>query len=192
MATILLFHAILGLRGGEEAFARALRADGHRVILPDLYDGARAETYDAAFALKDRIGDATLHARATAALAAAPDDAVLAGISFGAFMLGRLWGDRPAMPGAILLSGIAPWMTPRRAGLPVLCDIARPDPFDDESFFADWVAEAGPVALDLCRHDGAGHLFLDPTLPDHDPVAAGRAITRARDFLRRIDAARPA
>jgi dienelactone hydrolase len=39
MAEILLFHHALGLTAGVRAFAGRLRAAGHGVHLPDLYDG---------------------------------------------------------------------------------------------------------------------------------------------------------
>ena len=116
----MLFHSVLGLRQVERDIAAALEGAGRRVILPDLYDGARTDDYDEGFRLNEAIGlEAALEARARAAVAEAPDDAVLAGVSFGAFLVGSLWSERPRMPGALLLCGIAPWMEPRRPGLPV-------------------------------------------------------------------------
>ena len=88
------------------------------------------------------------------------------------------------MPGAVLFAGCAPWMSPRRAGLPVCVHIARPDPFDDEAFFEDWADGAGDIALDFHRYDGVGHYFLDTSLPDHDAAAADLCMTRSRDMLR--------
>ncbi len=186
MAHIVLFHSILGLRPAERAIADAFARDGHTVSLPDLFDGRTAETYDAAFVIKDAIGDAGPLAHARAALDDAPDDAVLAGVSWGAFLIGELWAGRPRSPGALLLCGPAPWMTPRARGLPVSCHIARPDPFDDEEFFTDWAAAADGVDLALHRYDGVGHYFLDPSLPDFDADAADRCMARARAFLKRL------
>jgi dienelactone hydrolase len=186
MAHIVLFHSILGPRPAEREIAAALESDGHVVVLPDLFGGRSTSSYDAAFRMKDEIGDAAIHARADQAVAAAPADAVLAGISFGAFLVGRFWGSRPRMPGALLLAGFAPWMSPSRAGFPVSVHLARPDPFDDESVIADWAAGAGDVALELHRYDGAGHYFLDRTLPDYDAGAAELCLERCRAFLRGI------
>ena len=184
MADVVLFHSILGLRPAEQEIASLLAAEGHSVALPDLYDGRATDDYDAGFRLKEEVGEAAIEAHARAALEEAPEDAVLAGVSFGAFLVGRFWGERPQMPGALLFAGGAPWMTPRRAGLPVSAHIARPDPFDDEAFFADWAAEAGAVALELHRYDGAGHYFLDRSLPDYNAAAAELCLERARAFLR--------
>ena len=90
MTEIVLFHSVLGLRQAEREIAAALEGDGHRVILPDLYDGARTDDYNEGFRLHDRIGEDTLVQRARAALAEASEEAVLAGVSFGAFLIGSL------------------------------------------------------------------------------------------------------
>lgn len=187
MAHIVLFHSILGLRPIEYRIAAALEENGHVVVLPDLCDGRTASSYDAGFALKDEVGEATIHERVRAALQAAPDDAVLAGVSFGASLVGHFWADRPRMPGALLIAGGAPWMEPRRPGLPVSAHIARPDPFDDEAEIEGWAQDAGGVALELHRYDGVGHYFLDPDLADYDAPAAALCLSRARDFLCRLD-----
>lgn len=186
MADVVLLHSILGLRPLERGLAATFAEDGHRVVLPDLYDGATTEDYDEGFRLNAAIGEAQLADRARAALADAPDGAVLAGVSYGAFLVGQVWSDRPRTPGALLFCGPAPWMTPRRPGLPVSAHIARPDPFDDEAFFAEWAEDAGAVALDLHRYDGVGHLFIDPSLPDYGAAAAELCLTRARAFLARL------
>lgn len=186
MAHILLFHSILGLRPAEREIAAAFGADGHAVTLPDLYDGQTTEDYEEGFRLKDEIGDAAILGRARDALAEAPDDAVLAGVSFGAFLIGEVWGERPRMPAALLFAGGAGWARGLRDGLPVQAHIARPDPFDDEQVFTDW-ADANPgVALEIHRYDGAGHYFLDRSLPDFDADAARLCLQRSREFLRRL------
>ena len=183
MADVVLFHSVLGLRQAEREIAAALEKDGHRVTIPDLYDGERTDDYDQGFRLHDRIGRETLVERAQAALAQASEETVLAGVSFGGFLIGSLWSQRPRLPGALLLCSFAPWMTPRRPGLPVSAHIARPDPFDSEEDFAVWAAAADGVALDLHRYDGVGHYFLDRSLPDYDEGAATRCMDRVRAFL---------
>ena len=44
MAEVLLFHHIQGLTAGVRAFADQLRAGGHTVHTPDLFDGHTFET----------------------------------------------------------------------------------------------------------------------------------------------------
>ena len=152
-------------------------------MLPDLYAGTWTDDYEEGFRLQEMIGQDTLVERASAVVAEAPQEAILAGVSYGAFLIGSFWSERPRMPGALLLCGFAPWMTPRRAGLAVSAHIARPDPFDSEEDFAAWKAGAGEVALDLNRYDGVGHYFLDRTLPDYDKEAAVMCMDRVRTFL---------
>lgn len=167
MAHIVLLHSILGLGPAEHEIAAELEKHGHTVALPYLYDGRVTDDYDEGFRLKDEIGDQTLETRARAAIDSAPDDAVLSGVSFGAFLVGQVWSDRPRMPGALLFAGVASWMEPRRRNVPVSVHLARPDPFDDEEFFAHWASAASGAELELHRYDGVGHYFLDRSLPDY-------------------------
>ena len=56
MVDVLLFHHAQGLTDGVEAFADRLRAAGHRVTVPDLYDGRTFPTVDAGVAHAERLG----------------------------------------------------------------------------------------------------------------------------------------
>ncbi|WP_339644884.1 dienelactone hydrolase family protein [uncultured Pelagibacterium sp.] len=184
MAHVVLFHSILGLRPVEGEIAAVFEADGHTVTLPDLFDGQSADNYDAAFALRKEVGTDAIMERARAAVEAAPPEAVLSGVSFGASLIGEFWADRPQMAGALLFAGITDWMDPPTPGLPVSVHIARPDPFDDEDYFADWVAQKGEADLQMHRYDGAGHYFLDPSLDDYNEAAAKLCLDRSREFLK--------
>lgn len=183
MPHVVLFHSILGLRAAERDLAAALEADGHVVTLPDLYEGQTTEDYEDGFRLKEATGEASIMDRARAALGKAPEDAVLAGVSYGAYLVGQLWGERPRMPGALLIAGGAGWAPTLRRGLPVQAHVARPDPFDEESFFVAWEGANPGVALEFCRYDGVGHYFLDPNLPDFDRDSAQLCLARSRQFL---------
>lgn len=183
MAHVVLFHSILGLRPAEREIACILEADGHTVTVPDLFEGRTARTYDEGFALQQELGDDRIVSKGRAALESAPETAILSGVSFGAFLIGRLWGLQPQMPGALLFAGIAPWMKDPPPGLRVQAHIARPDPFDDEAFFEEWASGAGTTSCEMWRYDGAGHYFLDRTLPDYDAAAADLCLERARAFL---------
>jgi dienelactone hydrolase len=174
MAHILLLHSVLGLRAVEHGLAAEWRAAGHDVTLPDLYAGHSAESYDAGFALLDRIGLDTVTARALAAARPLPRAPVLAGISMGAGLAARAWADRPDASAILFLCGPGPWPANAARGTPVEMHAARPDPFDDEATITRWQADNPGAALALHRYDGAGHFFLDPTLPDHDAGASRR------------------
>lgn len=183
MPHIVLFHSILGLRPIERDLAREWEAAGHTVTLPDLYEGRATDDYDEGFALFRDIGRPTIGARAAAAIAAAPAEAVLAGVSMGAGLVADHWGDRPDSRGALLIAGNAEWSPALRRGLPVQAHIARPDPFDPEEVFAEWEQANPGAVLDLRRYDGVGHYFLDPALSDYGEEAARGARAAMLAFL---------
>ncbi len=56
--------------------------------------------------------------------------------------------------------------------------------FDDEAYFADWVATAGKARVEMHRYAGVGHYFLDPSLDDYDEAAARLCLDRSRAFLK--------
>jgi hypothetical protein len=57
MADVVLFHYLQGLTDGVRAFAAELRASGHTVHTPDLFEGSRPQTIDDGVALVGDIGD---------------------------------------------------------------------------------------------------------------------------------------
>ncbi len=182
MAHVVLFHSILGLRPVEQEIAAAFETDGHTVSLPDLFGGQTAETYEDGFTLKDVVGDDLIQSRARDALDQAPATSVLAGVSFGAFLVGQLAERVPDMKGALLIAGVAPWLKPPKPGLPVQAHIAQPDPFDDEELFEGWLA-AEKTSCEMFRYEGVGHYFLDRSLADFGEEAAKTCLERARVFL---------
>lgn len=107
MADIILSHSVLGLRPIERHLAERLRARGHAVALPDLYQGAATDDLDEGFAIKARIGWGAICLKAREALAPVPGDAVPAGISIGAGVVAEFWASRPLAAGVPLLHGLA-------------------------------------------------------------------------------------
>jgi hypothetical protein len=63
MAEVVLFHHVQGLTDGVRAFAQELRAGGHTVHTPDLFDTERPATIDDGIALVQSIGDEELSER---------------------------------------------------------------------------------------------------------------------------------
>jgi dienelactone hydrolase len=185
LATILLLHAVRGLQDYQRADAARLRAAGHEVVLPDLFDGAEAATIEEGMALKERVGWDTALARAEAATAPLPPDAVLGGFSYGAAVAAELWARRPEAAGILLLHGLAEIPPTARRGTPVQLHLAEPDPFEAEEFVGELEAAArrAGCALATFRYPGAGHLFTDPDLPGHDPAAAAALWDRVDAFL---------
>lgn len=186
MATLALFHSVLGLRPVELGAAQRLRRAGHEVVTPDLYGGETAATLDEGFALLDRIGWAAVVDRARLALADMPEETVLAGVSMGTGVVAELWPERPGADRVLLLHAAAELPARVRPGLRVQLHAAEPDPFAPPGRVTALVRaarEAG-VELEVFRYPGAGHFYTDRDLPDHDADAAELTWRRVLDFLR--------
>lgn len=84
LSTIVLIHSVCGLRPAVHAAADRLRAAGHEVIVPDLFDGRTADSVPDGILIKDEIGKDELLKRAVMAVAPYSDRGlVYAGFSFG-------------------------------------------------------------------------------------------------------------
>ncbi|MFF9086421.1 dienelactone hydrolase family protein [Streptomyces sp. NPDC014991] len=185
MVHIAWFHSVLGLRPVDLLAAERLRRAGHAVVSPDLFDGATAATLDQGFRLLDRIGWATVARRARQSLGGMPDETVLTGVSMGAGVVGEVWPERPAAAGVLLLHATADLPASARPGLRVQLHAAEPDDFAPPERVAALhrAARERRVDLKVFRYPGAGHLYTDPGLPDHDPAAAELTWRRVLDFL---------
>jgi dienelactone hydrolase len=195
MAEVVLFHHVQGLTDGVLAFAGQLRAGGHTVHTPDLFDGEVAASIDDGLALVDRIGGETLTQRAEHALAGLPDGLVYAGFSYGAGMAQRLAQSRPGAAGVLLYEGCLPitgeWaIGPWPDGVPVQVHGMDKDPFfaleGDLDSAREIVETVGPRLGELFTYPGDRHLFTDSSLPAYDPEATALVIERSRDFLARL------
>ncbi|MET8970672.1 dienelactone hydrolase family protein [Streptomyces hydrogenans] len=184
---IMLFHSVHGKRPAVDAAADRLRAAGHQVWVPDLFDGWTTESVEEGMARKDEIGSDELLKRAV--LAAAPYSErglVYAGFSFGASVAQTLaLGDEKAR-GLLLLHGTSD-LAPNASvdDLPVQLHVAEPDPFETDDWLSAWylqMRKAG-AEVEVYRYRGAGHVYTDPELPDWDAEAAERTWAIALDFL---------
>src|SRR4051812_48416030 len=108
MTEVVLFHHVQGLTDGVHAFADELRAGGHTVHTPDLFDGERPASVEAGVAHVQGLGDEVLGERAERAVADLPDDLVYAGFSWGASVAQRYAQTRPGARGALLYESCIP------------------------------------------------------------------------------------
>jgi len=196
-AEVVLFHHLQGLTDGVLAFADELRAGGHTVHTPDLFDGQRPASIDDGVAFTQAVGDESLRERADQAVAGLPPNLVYAGISFGVIAAQRLAQTRPGARGALLYEACLPitgeWaFGPWPSGLPVQIHGMDKDPFfaleGDIDAARELVATAGPRLAELFVYPGDRHLFTDSSLPSYDADAAALAIQRSREFLDRVGA----
>ncbi len=188
---IVLFHSALGLRPAVPEFAERLRAAGHRVHTPDLFDGEMFTDLEAGAAKRDALGIPELIRRAQAAVADLPAEIVLAGFSMGVGAAEFLAATRPGARAAILMHGA---FAPREFGLerwpavPVQVHYAMNDPWVDVNqvhALEAAVREAGE-AIDVHAYERGGHLFEDADLETHDPAAAHLMLERVLAFLAKL------
>lgn len=187
--TIVLFHSMYGLRPAVHAAADRLRAAGHEVHVPDLYDGRTTTDAEEGLRIKDEIGKDELLRRAVTAAAPLSDRGlVYAGFSLGGSVAQNLaLGDERAR-GLLLLHGTSDIADDAATGIPVQLHVADPDPFESDDWLNAWylrMRKAG-AEVEVHRYRGAGHLYTDPGLPDYDAEAAERTWAVALDFLREL------
>lgn len=192
MATIALFHSVHGLRPAVHRAADRLREAGHQVHVPDLYEGRTAATVEEGSEIKDTIGRDELLKRAITATAPLSDRGlVYAGFSLGGSIAQNLaLGDAKAR-GLLLFHGTSDLAEDAAVDeLPVQLHVADPDPFEPHDWLNAWylrMQRAG-AEVEIYRYPGAGHLYTDPELDDHDPEAAEQTWRTALGFLDEIGA----
>jgi dienelactone hydrolase len=195
MAEVVLFHHVQGLTDGVRAFAQELRAGGHTVHTPDLFDGELPATIEDGIALVGRIGDETIEARANEAVANLPQGLVYGGFSLGGASAQRFAQTRPGARGALLYEACIPitgeWaFGPWPDGVPVQIHGMDKDPFfaleGDLDAARELVEAVGPKLAALFTYPGDKHLFTDSSLPSYDPAATAVVLGHSREFLNRL------
>jgi len=189
MAEVLLFHHAQGQTEGFLAFADELRAAGHVVHTPDLYDGKTFAELDEGVGYAKQVGFGVIMERGVAAADGLPSELVYAGFSLGVSPAQMLTQTRPGAQGALLLSACFPpseFETPWPDGVPVQIHMMEGDEWAQEDLPAarDLVAEVDGAELFL--YPGDGHLFADSSLSDFDPEAAALLEERTLAFLEAV------
>jgi dienelactone hydrolase len=196
MADVVLFHHVQGLTDGMRAFADALRAGGHTVHTPDLFDGERPASIEAGVAFSRGLGDET-DKRADRAVAELPEGLVYAGFSLGAATAQRFAQTRPGARGALLYEACLPitgeWaIGPWPDGVAVQVHGMEQDPFfaleGDLDAARELAETVGPERAEVFVYPGDQHLFTDSSLPSYDASATALVLERSLAFLDRLDA----
>lgn len=184
---IMLFHSTYGLRPAVHAAADRLRAAGHQVQVPDLFEGRTFGTVEEGMAHQDEIGRDELLKRAVLASAPYSDQGlVYAGFSFGGSVAQHLALADEKARGLVLLHGTADLEEDASVDdLPVQLHIADPDPFEPHDWLTAWYLRMRRAGADVEVHSypGAGHLFTDPDLDDYDAEAAEQTWKVVLGFL---------
>ena len=187
MSELLLFHHAQGQTQGFLAFADELRAAGHVVHTPDLYDGNTFTDLDEGVGYAKEVGFETIAERGRLAAEGLPDGLVYAGFSLGVLPAQMLAQTRPGAKGALLFSaaipasefgGAWPSSVPLQIHLMEQDEFALEGDLDAARELDDTVENA-----ELFLYPGDGHLFADSSSPDYDEAAAALLTTRTLAFL---------
>jgi dienelactone hydrolase len=187
MAEIVLFHHAQGLTDGVQAFATDLRAAGHTVHLPDMYEGHTIETLDEGLDYARTTGFGTVSARGVAAAEELGTALVYAGFSLGVMPAQQLAQTRAGATGALFFHGclpVAEFGEAWPAGVPVQVHAMADDPFfAGEDLEAAQALVSSADQAELFLYPGSEHLFTDASLPAFDEAAAGLVRSRTLAFL---------
>jgi dienelactone hydrolase len=193
MAEVLLFHHAQGLTPGVVAFADALRAAGHTVHTPDLFNGSTFDSIEEGMAFIEGAGMDAVRELGVRTADDLPDDLVYAGFSFGEMVAQQLAQTRPGARGALLFYSCIPitgeWaFGPWPAGVPVQIHGADADPYfvgeGDIDAAREIVAQVEDAELFL--YPGDQHYFADSSLPSYDADATKLLTRRVLAFLDRV------
>jgi dienelactone hydrolase len=193
MAEVLLFHHAQGLTPGVVAFADELRAAGHTVHTPDLFDGRTFDSIPDGMAYIEGQGFEAMRDRAVRLADDLPAELVYIGFSFGVVPAQMLAQTRPGAKGAVLFYSAVPvsgeWaFGPWPKGVPVQIHGADNDPIfigeGDVDAAREIVATADDAELFL--YAGDQHYFADSSLPSYDPTATKLALERVKALLARV------
>jgi dienelactone hydrolase len=193
MAEVLLFHHAQGLTPGVKAFADELRAAGHTVHTPDLFDGRTFDSIPEGMAFIEERGFDDLRARGVHLADDLPAELVYAGFSFGEAIAQQLAQTRPGARGALLFYSAIPitgeWaFGPWPDGVPVQIHGMDNDPFFVGEGDVDAAREIVEKVDDaeLFLYPGDQHYFADSSLPSYDAEATALLTSRVLAFLDRV------
>ncbi|MDQ5815065.1 MAG: dienelactone hydrolase family protein [Actinomycetota bacterium] len=188
MAEVLLLHHAQGLTAGCLSFADDLRAAGHLVHAPDLYDGKTFTELDDGIGYGKQVGFETVLERGRLAAESLPSEIVYAGFSLGVMAAQMLAQTRPGAKGALLFHASIPlsefggrWPD----GVPLQIHTMDADELGDADVgreLADTIESA-----ELFLYPGDRHLFTDSSLPAYDESAATLLKQRVLGFLDDIE-----
>src|SRR5919106_6670447 len=189
MATVLLFHHAQGQTPGFLTFADDLRAAGHTVHAPDLYDGRTFRDLKEGVACAEQVGFPEIIRRGSEAAEELPADIVYAGFSLGVLPAQALAQTRPGARGALLLHGcVSPseFETSWPKAVPLQIHMMDADEWTEvDRPVAEALVEQTPTA-ELFLYPGSAHLFADPSSGDYDEEAAVLLRERTLAFLHRV------
>jgi dienelactone hydrolase len=199
MAEVVVFHSVLGLRPGVLGAADRMRAAGHTVHTPDLFEGEVFDDIDDGMRKEESLGFREIARRAEQAVTGLPAGLVFAGFSMGISYAEWLTASRPGALGAVLMHGAVPlealteYFGVERwpEGVPVQVHYTVDDPWVEAEQevvpLGEDVRGAG-AEFEEYVYPGSAHLFADPDLAEYDRASSEAMWERVIAFLDRIGA----
>jgi dienelactone hydrolase len=190
VAEVVLFHHALGLTRGCLSFADRLRAAGHVVHTPDLYDGLTFGDLGEGVQHAKEVGFGTIVERGRDAADSLPNGLVYAGFSLGVLPAQMLAQTSPGAQGALLFHACIPpaeFGGPWPEGVPLQVHVMEDDPWAEEDLPAARELAETVEGAELFLYPGDRHLFTDDSLPDYDEDAASLLTERVLGLLDRIE-----
>ncbi len=188
LAEIVLFHHVQGLTPGIVAFADELRAAGHTVHTPDLFDGRTFPTLDEGMSHAKTVGFEAILDRGVTEAGAFAADVVYAGFSLGVMPAQKLAQTRAGARGALLIDACLP-ATEFGDGWPEDVPVQVHGMDADPNFVEGGDLDAAQALVDsteqaeLFLYPGNVHLFADSSLPSYDRKATELMTGRILEFL---------
>jgi len=193
MAEVLLFHHARGLTPGCISFADRLRAAGHVVYAPDLFDGKTFTVLADGIGYAKQVGFDTILERGRLVADSLPNEIVYGGFSLGVLPAQMLAQTRPGAQGALLFYSCVPpseFGVAWPQGVPLQIHMMEADewvvPPNEDLAIArelDQTVESATLFL----YPGDQHLFADDSVPDYDQKATALLTERVISFLDSID-----
>jgi dienelactone hydrolase len=188
VAEVLLFHHAHGLTRGCLSFTDELRAAGHVVHVPDLYEGKTFTELEDGVRHAEEVGFEAIIERGRSAAAELRNELVYLGFSLGALPAQALAQQKPGAKGAVLLGSCNP-ASEFGPGWPQDVPLQIHAMEGDEWMEFD-VARELEATVDGARlflYPGDDHLFVDEGLADYDEQAAALFKERVLSFLGEIE-----
>ncbi|QQE77863.1 dienelactone hydrolase family protein [Alicyclobacillus sp. SO9] len=192
MAEVLLYHHALGRTKGVETFADELRAAGHTVHVPDLFEGRTFASIHEGMAYVESVGFDKVVEMGVREADGLPHEIVYAGFSLGVVVAQKLAQTREGARGALFFYSCVPasmFEAPFPTNLPVQIHGMDADPYfvgeGDVEAARDIVAASDTAELFL--YPGDQHYFADISLPSYDADATALLLQRVLEFLRKLD-----
>jgi dienelactone hydrolase len=189
MADVVLFHHAQGLTDGCLAFADELRAAGHVVHAPDLYEGTTFARLADGMGYVQEVGFDTIIERGRQPAEALPSDLVYIGFSLGVLPAQMLAQRRGGARGAVFVYSCVPpseFGGPWPEDVPLQIHLMERDPEvlpPNPDLEAARELDATVDRAELFLYPGDRHLFADGSLPDYDEAAAALLTERVLGFL---------